>query len=374
MIVWGGNISGTPLNNGGRYNPTANSWTALPTTNAPVARYSHTAVWTGNEMIVWGGQGASMGRYMNDGGRYNLKADSWTAWPIMTAPSTRCSHTAVWTGSEMIVWGGSNGAYPLNDGGRYNPTANSWTALPSTGAPSARRYHTAVWTGTEMIVWGGYNDDNYTYFNDGGRYNPTANTWTALPTINAPVARCNHTAVWTGSEMIVWGGGNEVPPYRNDGGRFNPAANSWTALPTTGAPAARYGHTAVWIGSEMIVWGGDGSSGPLNDGGRYNPVADSWTSLPTTGAPSARTGHTAIWTGSEMIVWGGWPGGSSYLNDGGRYNPAANSWTALAMSRRPHPPYLPHGGVDRHRDDRLGRMARWQQLLERRRALQPRRQ
>ena len=50
--------------------------------------------------------------------------------------------------------------------------------------------------------------------------------------------------------------------YLNDGGRYDPAANTWTALPTSGAPAARDYHTAVWTGSEMIVWGGDGSASP----------------------------------------------------------------------------------------------------------------
>ena len=58
MIVWGGN-DGDRLNTGGRYNPSTNSWTATSTTNAPTARAVHTAVWTGNEMIVWGG-GRSM--------------------------------------------------------------------------------------------------------------------------------------------------------------------------------------------------------------------------------------------------------------------------------------------------------------------------
>ena len=43
------------LNTGGRYNPGTDSWTATSTTNAPAARYVHTAVWTGSEMIVWGG-------------------------------------------------------------------------------------------------------------------------------------------------------------------------------------------------------------------------------------------------------------------------------------------------------------------------------
>ena len=56
----------------------------------------------------------------------------------------------------MIVWGGDNVNY-LNDGGSYNPSSNSWTAVTTTGAPAGRGYHTAVWTGSQMIVWGGYN-------------------------------------------------------------------------------------------------------------------------------------------------------------------------------------------------------------------------
>ena len=59
----------------------------------------------------------------------------------------------------------------------------------------------------------------------------------------------------------------------------------------------------MWTGSEMIVWGGGGASF-ANTGGRYNPSTDSWTATSTTNAPSARFAHTAVWTGSEMIVWG----------------------------------------------------------------------
>ena len=39
----------------------------------------------------------------------------------------------------------------------------------------------------------------------------TDDTWTATTTANAPVGRIAHTAVWTGSEMIVWGGGSGNP-------------------------------------------------------------------------------------------------------------------------------------------------------------------
>jgi len=82
--------------------------------------------------------------------------------------------------------------------------------------------------------------------------------------------------------------------------------DSWTATSTANAPAGRYSHTAVWTGSEMIVWGGNEfGSDLLNTGGRYNPATDSWTPTSTTSAPSGRELHTAVWTGSEMIVWGG---------------------------------------------------------------------
>ena len=132
-------------------------------------------------------------------------------------------------------------------------TDNTWTPTSITNAPTGRSIHTAVWTGSEMIVWGGTN--RTTAFNTGGRYNPSTDSWTATSTVNAPSGRLQHTAVWTGSEMIVWGGVNQNFNDFNTGGRYNPITDSWTATKTAGAPARRYSHAAVWTGSEMIVWG-----------------------------------------------------------------------------------------------------------------------
>ena len=106
----------------------------------------------------------------------------------------------------------------------------------------------------------------------------------------------------------------------NDGGRYNPSINGWTAINTNGAPAARNTHTAVWTGSEMIIWGGYGGSSYQNDGGRYNPVGNSWTPVSANSAPAARAYHTAIWTGSEMVLWGGY-NGSVIFNDTWSYTP-----------------------------------------------------
>ena len=53
-------------------------------------------------------------------------SDTWQQRDDGTPLAPRYYHTAIWTGSEMIIWGGYGGSY-LNDGGRYNPVANSWT-------------------------------------------------------------------------------------------------------------------------------------------------------------------------------------------------------------------------------------------------------
>jgi N-acetylneuraminic acid mutarotase len=311
------------------------TWTVTSTTNAPDARFSHTAVWTGSEMIVWGGY-----ETLNTGGRYNPSTDSWTATSTTNAPSGRDHHTAVWTGSEMIVWGGYNGLDVLNTGGRYNPSTNSWTATSTTNAPFAREFHTAVWSGGEMIVWGGY--DFLDVWNTGGRYNPSTDSWTATSTTNAPDARFSHTAVWTGSEMIAWGG-YANPGYPNTGGRYNPSTDSWTATSTANAPNGR-SSTAVWTGSEMIVWGGTGCFPGcyFNTGGRYNPATDSWTATSITNAPSGRQNHTAVWTASEMIVWGGALSDQPLVttNTGGRYDPGTDSWTATGTGDAPSARYL----------------------------------
>jgi hypothetical protein len=156
----------------------------------------------------------------------------------------------------------------LNSGGRYDPSTDTWSATDFTAAPAARWFHTAVWTGSEMIVWGGENEGGVPFLNTGGRYNPNTNSWTATTITNAPDARRYHTAVWNGSEMIVWGG--DASPVTNTGARYSPATDSWTPTTTTDAPTARFWQTAMWTGTEMIVWGGADAAGRgLATGGRY---------------------------------------------------------------------------------------------------------
>ena len=337
MIIWGGYRSASgSTNTGGLYDPVTNSWTPTSTFSTPVERHDHTAVWTGDEMIVWGGIDPP---YLDSGGRYDPVTDDWSPMTIVGAPAARDMHTAVWTGSEMIVWGGAPNYYQT--GGRYDPVSDSWSATQTIGAPDGRVGHTMIWTGDRMIVWGGYTyTGGYRQFNTGGRYDPVGNSWTPTYEPGAPDGRGYHSAVWTGTTMIVWGGGYwtggdglYLEPYQS-GGRYYPATDSWSPTRTFDAPADRYGHTAVWAGNQMIVWGGTDYKDVLDTGGRYDPTTNLWGTLSPIGAPSARADHTAVWTGSEMIVWGG-HAFSSGLATGGRYDPVGDSWTAVSTVNGP---------------------------------------
>src|SRR4029078_3475760 len=117
---------------------------------------------------------------------------------------------------------------------------------------------TGVWTGSEMIVWGGNFGGAVAPLDTGGRYSPSSDSWgpTAVGT-NVPTPRTQHTAIWTGAEMIVWGGQGGDVTTSASGGRDNPATSSWSPTRLDGTtPDGRYGHSAVWTGTEMIVWGG----------------------------------------------------------------------------------------------------------------------
>jgi len=314
----------TPPRTGGSFG----FWQPTTTAGAPSARMRHTAVWTGSEMIVWGGFDGSFD--LNTGARYNPATNTWATVNTTGAPGARSGHSAVWTGTEMIVWGGSDGSGVLANGGRYDPTSNSWTAIPTTGALEARQYHTAVWTGTRMVVWGGSGWTSGTYFNTGAVYNPSSGTWTSMTTTDAPTGRQDHTAVWDGTRMIVWGGQRSAT-YYGTGGRYLPGS-TWSSTATSGAPSPRFNHTAVWTGSQMIVWGGRDSD-RKGDGFFYDPASGTggaWSAMTSTNPPLARDGHTAVWTGSVMIVWGGVDNWVTPLATGGCYSTGSGTWTDTA--------------------------------------------
>ncbi len=164
-------------------------------------------------------------------------------------------------GTSVIFWGGSTLAGAKTKTGYFlNKDAASTATTAVVGAPSERSYHCAVWTGTELIIWGGQNS-SLTALNTGGRYNPLTNSWTVMA--DGPFARSSASACWTGTEMLVWGGVEQTngvpktnPSTPNTGAFYNPATNTWRPFNPVNPPSARYGAGAAWTGTEIIILGG----------------------------------------------------------------------------------------------------------------------
>jgi len=63
----------------------------------------------------------------------------------------------------------------VDTGGRYNPATDTWATMTTINAPTGRMGHAGVWTGTQMLIWGGDSIDEYgyhTYLNTGAKYLP----------------------------------------------------------------------------------------------------------------------------------------------------------------------------------------------------------
>ena len=269
--------------------------------------------------VVWFRQASTPPGYARITGALGIDVGPWehltdTPDDVNGLDCTAC------TGSEVLCWDNWERV-----GARYSLEAHSWAPITSTGAPITRGGYSALWTGAEMLVWGGSYES--TYFGDGARYDPIGNSWTPMTTTGAPSPRRQHSTVWTGSEMIVWGGSDYT------GGRYDPIGDMWTPVSTLNAPISASGYIAMWTGSAMIVFGRHSDGGFAAAGGRYYPITDTWASLDTALAPRLWDDTwKAAWTGSEMVVT------HPDLPHLYLYDPAADSWRRVVYRRQyvPH--------------------------------------
>lgn len=207
LVVWGGRNHNGILGDGGVYDGAANTWSGLALPNAPEARFGAVGIWAHTQAVVWGGRG-TLGP-LGTGARLAFNAGAPSAWsPVATlqAPTARTGHSAVWTGDRMIVWGGKGAAADdyRSDGASYDPVADAWTPLPPEGAPSGRSGHAALWTGSEMLIFGG--EDASGRLSSGHAYDPFRGRWRALSEAGNPSPRSEATAAWTGTEVLLFGG------------------------------------------------------------------------------------------------------------------------------------------------------------------------
>ncbi len=179
----------------------------------------------------------------------------------------------VWSGREMIVWGGWGTTGPLDDGAAFDPTTGEWRVIAQ--APiDARSLPQVAWTGSEMLVVGGYHEGavlSEEPVQDGAAYNPSTDTWRRLP--DAPIVVASGAeAVWTGDELVVVGG-ITVPKAA----AYSPDTNEWRPLadPPDNSPGS-----LMWAGQAALMATQD-ANGPTGPSSlvRYDPGADEWQTV-----------------------------------------------------------------------------------------------
>lgn len=175
------------------------------------------------------------------------------------------------------------------------PGPTPGTSLPMAEAPIAPRWAPiTAWTGTELLVWGG--SDSMApcedaqgcaapVLVDGARYDPSTDTW--RPMAPAPIEADRNglwgviDGVWTGRELIVVGGREPTVAA------YDPRTDSWRTI-DPGRAEVTYGMRVHWTGAEVVLLGGlvendDPDAPPSLTAAAslvLDPVTDTWRTLP----------------------------------------------------------------------------------------------
>ncbi len=195
--------------------------------------------WTGEELMVWGGdiEAANQGlpgpdRHYGAGAAYNPATREWRRMADGPVPTNAETPLAVATDRGVVIARGTSVAL-------WDPKTNTWRKLDD--APSAVTDLTS--TGTEVVS-----------VSVNAALDLGTGRWQSLP--EPPLKLERPVAVWTGAELVVVG---QLSFYEPGAVAFDPERGNWRELPTPPAlnPAAlsadRDGDRVIFVDYEMHV-------------------------------------------------------------------------------------------------------------------------
>lgn len=181
----------------------------------------------------------------------------------------------------------------------------SVSALPP--SPLDRRQdHSLVWSGEEVLVWGGHDSNQHEPFPDGAAYSPKTDSWRLLPE-NDLEPRTRHSTVMVGEQMLVWGGftpthsGAPDGHLARDGALYNPVSDSWE--PIAQAPQGRASARGVAT-EEHVVFTGGNSARNGDVFLVYSVQEDTWHTIPFESANEALTVYDLTFANGRVVAVG----------------------------------------------------------------------
>jgi hypothetical protein len=113
------------------YDPAGDRWTDVPT--PPLTGTRLDAVWTGSEVILWGGAyaGRTDGAVADRGWRWTPGGAGWEPLPDLPAGSRTSLGSIAWTGTDIVVWGMSSADPAAGVGARWRPGDVDWRGIRS---------------------------------------------------------------------------------------------------------------------------------------------------------------------------------------------------------------------------------------------------
>ena len=272
MLVWGDPDRGrsTKGNRGAAFDPVSNQWRRIPS-GPLVGRAAHLAVWTGDELVVWGGYltAANRERYDGQGATFDPDTDTWRRLRRGPLPAGYDAMGA-WTGTEVIVMVSPMGIdeddYPkFARVATYDPSSDSWRELDrppfvtNVSPPAPLLNDELFLLSLNGQVDGGQVNGYDKSYDTGGILNIRQEEWRAH---SGPPTRPNHRwgQVALEDEVVI------------DGLAYEPHSDSWRVLPEFPLKPREF-PVVVWTGRELIVWGGAGlnHSPPVASGAAYTP-------------------------------------------------------------------------------------------------------
>jgi N-acetylneuraminic acid mutarotase len=151
-----------------RYDPASNAWAPVLADGAPSPRSNPFVVWTGTHLLVWGGLDSNRVG-LNDGASFDPAASSWAPMSAVQPPSGRGivvrSGWTAWTGDRMLVAGGVGSDVVAMELALYDPKADpdlAWGQAIAWEPLNPHELGVGVWSGKELIVWGGSDGSSFT--------------------------------------------------------------------------------------------------------------------------------------------------------------------------------------------------------------------